>query len=131
MSAELITAALLNVAGVTGLVGTRVACAQLPQNTALPALVYDVVDDVPLLPINASAGPQLMQSRVQLTALAITLGECASVQAAVLAALNLKSGSIAGKTVVSVVEDFAGPRTHDDDASVWASPKDFIITWYR
>lgn len=131
MSAELITAELLNVAGVTALVGTRRAFAQLPPNSTMPALVYDVIGDVPILPINASAGPQLMRSRVQVTALALTLAECAQIQTAVLAAMNLKSATYAGKVVSGTVEDIAGPRTRDNELGVWESPKDFIIIWYR
>ena len=131
MSAELITAELLNVAGVTALVSTRIAFAQLPQNTAYPALVYDVIDDVPVLPINAAAGPQLMRSRVQVTALAKTLAECAAIQVAVLAAMNLKSATYAGKVVSGSYEDIAGPRSRDNELGVWESPKDFIFYWYR
>jgi hypothetical protein len=131
MSAELIAAELLNVAGVTALVGTRCAHAQLPDNTALPALVYDVIDDVPILPINASAGPQLMRSRVQVTALAATQPECAAIQAAVLVAMNLKSDIYAGKRLSGSYEDIAGPRRRDAEAGCWLSPKDFIFVWYR
>jgi hypothetical protein len=131
VSAELIAAELLNVAGVTALVGSRRAFAQLPDNTALPALVYDVIDDVPILPINASAGPQLMRSRVQVTAIAATLAECASIQAAVLAAMNLKSATYAGKVLSGSYEDIAGPRQRDAEAGCWLSPKDFIFVWYR
>ena len=72
MSAELIAASLLNVAGVTNLVGTRRALGVLPQNCAMPALVYSVVDTMPVVTLNAIVGPQLLQSRIQVTALATT-----------------------------------------------------------
>jgi len=46
MNAEIIIANLLNVTGITNLVGNRRALGQLPQNTVMPALVYNIIDGV-------------------------------------------------------------------------------------
>lgn len=131
MSAELITAALLNVSGVTSLVGTRRAVSQLPQGTAMPALVYESISTMPILKVNASFGAQLLSSRVQITALALDAAGVASVLSAVMSAMNLKSGTYASKTVVSSIRDIATGLAKDNDAGVWFGSQDFIIHWYE
>ena len=131
MSAELITAALLNVSGVTSLVGTRRAVSQLPQGTTMPALVYEAIDTMPVMMVNASFGAQLLMSRVQVTALADNAAGVDSVLAAVMAAMNLKSGTVASKTVVSVVRDMRTGIQKDNDAGIWYASQDFIFHWYE
>ena len=56
MSAELITAALLNVSGVTSLVGTRRAVSQLPQGSDMPALVYEAISTMPMMTVTRALG---------------------------------------------------------------------------
>ena len=131
MSAELIASELLNVAGVTALVSTRRAMGQLPQNSAMPAVVYDVVDPVPIITMNAASGPQLMRSRIQVTALASLPGGVDQVLTAVMTALNLKSGTYATKTVIAVVRDMRTQIIKDNDAGVWYASQDFIAHWYE
>lgn len=118
MSSELITAALLNVAGVTNLVGDRRAMAVLPQNCAMPALVYSTVSTTPILTMNARSGPQLLESRVQVTALALTPAGVEQILTAVMGAMNLKSGTYAGKSVARIVRDIKAPITRDNEANV-------------
>jgi branched-subunit amino acid transport protein len=131
MSAELITAALLNVAGVTNLVGDRRALAVLPQNCAMPALVYSTVSTTPILTMNALWGPQLLESRVQVTALALTPAGVEQILAAVMAAMNLKSGTYAGKSVARIVRDIKPPIARDNEANVWHGSQDFMAHWYE
>jgi hypothetical protein len=131
MSAELITAALLNVSGVTSLVGTRRAVSQLPQGTAMPALVYESISTMPVMTVNASFGAQLLTSRVQVTALAVNAAGVDSVLSAVMAAMNLKSGTYATKSVVSVVRDLRTGISKDNDAGIWYASQDFIIYFYE
>lgn len=131
MSAELITAALLNVSGVTSLVGTRRAVSQLPQGTAMPALVYESISTMPVMAVNASFGAQLLTSRVQVTALAVNAAGVDSVLSAVMAAMNLKSGTYATKSVVSVVRDLRTGISKDNDAGIWYASQDFIIYFYE
>lgn len=47
MNAELIIATLLSDASIVALVSTRRALAQLPQNSAYPAVVYNLIDGMP------------------------------------------------------------------------------------
>ncbi len=131
MSAELITAALLNVPGVTSLVGVRRAVSQLPQGTAMPALVYEAISTMPVMTVNASFGAQLLSSRVQITALAADAAGVAQVLAAAMAAMNLQSGTYAGKTVASSIRDIGTGLARDNDAGIWFGSQDFIITWYE
>ncbi len=131
MSIEQITAALLNVSGVTSIVGSRRAESQLPQGTAMPALVYEAVSSNPVITMNAASGPQLMISRVQVTALAQSPDGVRSILDAVMAALNLKSGTYAGKTVASVVRDIRTRVSKDNEAGVWYAGQDFMVHWYE
>lgn len=131
MSAELITAALLNVSGLTNLVGTRRALGVLPQNCAMPALVYSVVDTTPVVTMNAIAGPQLLQSRIQVTALATTPAGVEQILTAVMAAMNLKSGTYATKVVAWTIRDIKSPITRDNEAGLWYGAQDFVAHWYE
>ncbi len=131
MSAELITASLLNATGVSNLVGTRRALGVLPQNCAMPALVYSVVDTMPVVTMNAIAGPQLLQSRIQVTALAATPAGVEQILTAVMAAMNLKSGIYAGKSVAWTIRDIKAPITRDNEAGVWYGSQDFVAHWYE
>lgn len=131
MSVELITSALLNVSGVTALVGTRRAVSQLPQGSAMPALVYESISTMPVITVNASYGAQLLMSRVQVTALALNAAGVDSLLSAVMSAMNLMSGSYAGKNVVSVVRDMRTGTARDNDAGVWFASQDFMLHWYE
>lgn len=131
MSIELITSALLNVPGVTAIVGDRRALSQLPQGAQMPALVYEGISSTPQITMNAASGPQLMVSRVQITALALNPGDVATIHAAVMLAMNLKSGTYAGKTVASVVRDLKTQVTKDNEAGIWYGSQDFMVHWYE
>ncbi|MDO8694841.1 MAG: DUF3168 domain-containing protein [Sheuella sp.] len=131
MSAELITSALLNVSDVTSIVGTRRSVSQLPQGTSMPALVYESISTMPVMTVNASNGAQLLMSRVQVTALALNAAGVDSVLSAVMSAMNLKSGTYAGKCVVSAVRDIRTGLAKDNDAGVWFGTQDFMIHWYE
>lgn len=131
MSIEQITGALLNVSGVTSIVGARRAIAQLPQGTAMPAIVYDAVSTTPVITMNAASGPQLLVSRVQVTALAESSDGVLAILAAVMAAMNLKSGTYSGSVVAAVVRDLRTQITKDNEAGVWYASQDFMVHWYE
>ncbi len=131
MSAELIVASLLNVAGVTNLVGTRRALGVLPQNCAMPALVYSVVDTMPVVTMNAIVGPQLLQSRIQVTALATTPAGVEQILTAVMAAMNLRAGTYATTVVAWTLRDIKSPITRDNEAGLWYGSQDFVAHWYE
>lgn len=130
MSAATLAASLLGASGIVTLVGSRRALAQLPQGTAMPAVVYDI-DTSPVTPINAAAGPQLIRARMTVTALAATPGEVDSIRDTVRVAVNLTSGIVAGHRVVSVVRDIETNITRDNDAGVWIGSTDYVIHFYE
>jgi len=73
MNAEIIIASLLNQAAITALVGNRRAMTQLPQNSAMPALVYNVIDGVPEPNVAYNIGAQRAFARIQINPLGLTI----------------------------------------------------------
>lgn len=78
-------------AGVTALVAQRIYPVTLPQGVTLPAIRYQVVDDVPEL--SHSGGSNLAQVRVQLTV-------CATTYAGAEAVARALRGALHGKTIL-------------------------------
>lgn len=130
MSVEVVMRALLNVSGITSIVGANLAMIKLPQGAGYPALVWEPVSEVPEPPIDAEALGQMTRSRVQVTALARTAAAVVSLHAAVRSALEFSSGSIAGVQVVAVTREFAGPYDNDETAKVFSRPVDYMVLHY-
>jgi hypothetical protein len=131
MRPETVTRTLLNVPSITGIVGASLALAELPENSTYPAVVYNVVSDVPIPPINAQAGGTINQCRMQITALARALSDVKAILEAARLAMNWKSGNIGGVTVVSVIPAQYSPHGKDNEASVFYQSRDFVITYYE
>lgn len=132
MNPELIVAALINHVSITGLVGARRALGQLPQNSAMPALVYQVLNADPRPNLNYASGPQLAYSRIQFNPLALTIPEVKSIHSALRSVLDFKHNStVAGKLVVSCRFDLLGPMDKDNEAGIWTQPADYILAYYE
>lgn len=132
MNAEIIVANLLNVAGITDLVGNRRALGQLPQNSAMPALVYQVIDGVPEPNVAFQFGDQRAFARIQINPLALTIPELKSINAAVRAALDFKhQQTVAGKLIISCRFDTIREISRDLDSGVWTQPVDYILRYYE
>lgn len=132
MNPELIVASLLNHTSITALVGTRRALGQLPQNTAMPALVYQVVNADPRPNLDYSDGPQLAQARIQFNPLALTIPEVKAIHSALRSVLDFKHNStVAGKLVVSCRFSLLGPMDKDNEAGVWTQPADYLLAYYE
>lgn len=132
MNPELIVAAMLNVAGVTNLVGNRRAMGQLPQNTAFPALVYTIVDATPMPHLNYSVERQMARARIQINPIAKTIPEVKSILDAIRAAMDFKLQQVyATKTVISSRMELLGPIEKDDDLGVWTQSVDYMLMWYE
>lgn len=132
MNPELIIAAMLNTAGITALVSTRKAMSQLPQNTAFPALVYTVIDSVPLPHLHYSVERQMARARVQINPIAKTMAEVKSIHDQVRLAMDFKlQQTFAGKTVVSSRLDLFGPPEKDLDTGTWTQPADYLVSYYE
>lgn len=123
---------LLNVSGVTGAVasGVKLAMFALPESPVYPAVVYEAISGVPIEPINASAGGQLMQTRVQVTAISRVTEDIATIHAAIRAALEYKSGVYAGVRVVSIVRELVGPFSGDPQMRLFEQPVDYMVMFY-
>lgn len=132
MNPELIVASMLNVAGVTNLVGSRRAMGQLPQNTAFPALVYTIVDSTPMPHLNYSVERQMARARIQINPIAKTIPEVKSILDAIRAAMDFKLQQVyANKTVISSRMELLGPIEKDDDLGVWTQSVDYMLMWYE
>lgn len=132
MNPEIIIATLLGDSSITALVGNRRALLQLPQNSAYPAIVYNVVDGVPQPNVAYQNGPQRAFSRIQINPLAQTVAEIKSIHAAVRNVLDFKhQQTVAGKLVVSCRFDSLQPMDKDLDANIWTQAADYILTYYE
>ena len=132
MNPEPIIAAMLNTQGISALVGTRRAMTQLPQNTTFPALVYTVIDDIPLPNLRFSDVPQRAQARVQINPLAKTIAEVKAIHEQVRLAMDFKLQQIfAGKTVISSRLDIFGTPEKDLDTGIWTQSADYLMSYYE
>ena len=132
MNPEIIIAQFLKQQPVAALVGTRVALSQLPQNTAMPALVYQVISSNPRPVVAFQTGPQRAEARIQLNPLATSIKGVKDIHAALRTVLDFKHNqTIGGKTVVSCRFDSLGAMDKDNDAGVWTQPADYILMWYE
>ncbi len=123
---------MLNTQGISALVGTRRAMTQLPQNTAFPALVYTVIDDIPLPNLRFNVVPQRAQARVQINPLAKTIAEVKAIHEQVRLAMDFKLQQIfAGKTVISSRLDIFGTPEKDLDTGIWTQSADYLMSYYE
>jgi len=125
-----LAAALINQPAITALVGDRHALKQLPAGTAMPALVYSVID---VDPRDYIAGDGYEVMRLQINPLASNVGQVQQIHAAVHSALHgLSQITLAGHRVIAVRHDLTGPEDiTDDDAghTVWTWPRDYIVLY--
>lgn len=132
MYAEKALAALLKAhAPLTALVGDRIYPQDLPQGCALPALVVELVSDVPQATMDPTAGFNLNRARMQVTVLANSYPEQKDTLAAVVAACNFQRGVLAGVRVNSVQRAVTGPDMRDADRTqpVFHQSVDFLVTY--
>lgn len=132
MNAEIIIASLLNKTAITNLVGNRRALGQLPQNTAMPALVYNIIDGVPEPNVAYQVGNQRAFARIQINPLALTIPELKSIHAAVRGSIDFAhQQTVAGKLVISCRFDTIREMTRDIDSGIWTQPADYILRYYE
>lgn len=132
MNAELIIANMLNKTAVTNLVSTRRALGQLPQNTAMPALVYNIIDGVPEPNVAYQIGAQKAFARIQINPLALTIPDVKLIHAAVRSVLDFAhQQTVAGKLVISCRFDTIREMTRDIDSGIWTQPADYILRYYE
>lgn len=130
MYAESALHALLSAnAPLAALVGDRIYPHALPEGCVLPALVVELVSDVPQPTLDATAGYGLSQARMQVTGLAATYPGLKDLLAAVVSACNYQRGVLAGVRVNSIARALTGPDMADDDRTVFHQSIDFLVTY--
>lgn len=118
---------LANDSTVTGLVGTRIYPTVAPQDKGFPAIVYTRVSGVEPGQIDA-LGAALVQSRIQINAVADGFAVCASVLDAAWRAVRYQHGTIAGVQVVSIVRDIDGVDSFDAESNLYSQSMDVIVS---
>ena len=132
MNAEIIIANLLNVTGIINLVGSRRALGQLPQNTVMPALVYNIIDGVAEPNVAYQVGAQRAFARIHINPLALTIPELKSINQAVRTALDFKHHQVvAGKLIISCRFDTIREISRDIDSGIWTQSTDYILRYYE
>ena len=114
-------------AAVAALVGTKIYPGLIPQNTAMPAVTYELVSGVEILPINAQAGGVILRSRVQVSVLARTYTEVKNIQEAIRGALLFKSGLTAGVQVIAITRELIGSDERDDESGLYMQGVDYLL----
>lgn len=132
MNPEIIIATLLNTPAITNLVGNRRALGQLPQNSTFPALVYNVIDSVPVPNVAYQVGKQMARARIQFNPLAVNISDIKQIQAALRTVLDFKhQQTVATKLVVSCRLATIGDMEKDTDADIWTQSVDYILQYYE
>lgn len=131
MNPEIIVASLLNVSGITALVGAKISLNQMSPNAKPPALVYQIIDALPMPNLNFNESA-MARARVQINPLALSIPEVKTILSAVRTALDFKHQStVATKRVVSCRFDSLGPMDKDNETGIWTQSADFILQYYE
>jgi hypothetical protein len=132
MNPEIIVAALLADTSILSLIGTRSALSQLPQNTAVPAIVYDIVSSTPTPIVAYASSAQLATARIQFNVLAKDIPKVKEIHSALRTLLDFRHNSIvAGKRVMSCRLETLWPMEKDNEAGFWIQPADYMLRWYE
>lgn len=126
---KVIHSLLVNASAVAALVVDRVAPPPLPQGSVLPAIAVEHISSNELTTIDANAPFGLVQSRIQVTAIAATYVQQKSLIEEIRKACNYQRGLIAGVRVVSVLRAGVGPDDRDDDKQQFFQSIDFLVTF--
>jgi hypothetical protein len=112
-------------------VAARIYPSRVPQNTVMPALVYEYISGNEHPVIDASAGRQLIISRVQVNAMGKNYFDVKNTLEAVRIACLYKRGLIDGVQVVSIMRGGIGPDLRDDQLALYLQSIDFMVTHYE
>lgn len=132
MRAEKVIKALLEAApGVTALVGSRLYAVTRPELDPLPAVVWSVISDMPRPPFDATAGSEPCSARIQINCLGAGVAAVKALVEQVRLACHLQSGTVAGITVIAVLQDVAGPDSYDALVDTYQQSVDFVVHYLR
>lgn len=138
MRAEKVVHSLLSGhAALAALVSTRIYPHILPQDKTLPAVTYEHVSSVEPGTIDAASTYAVVQSRIQVTALAADSASasgyalCKSILDAARTALLYQSGTIASIYVASIIRDVVGPDQFDPEINAHMQSIDVVVTHFE
>lgn len=132
MNPEIIVDTLMKDATIVALVGSRTALSQLPQNTAVPAIVYDLVSSVPNPVVAYASSAQMATARIQFNVLAANIPKVKEIHNALRTLLDFRHNSIvSGKKIVSCRLEALWPMEKDNEAGIWIQPADYMLKWYE
>ena len=129
MTCETAVYSLLNVAGVTAIVGTRIYPIVLPVSVPTPAIVYELISSWRGGALDAYAATHLTHARVQVNLLSADHAVLLTMRAAVFAAMQFRRGALGGVTVHSVIPSGEGPDQYDPEMRLFLRPVDFTLTY--
>lgn len=112
---------------------------RMAENAPFPALVLETVSGQLVTPINATAGMQLLATRIQVNALARTVLQCKQLLDYARIALEFQSGvinaTLGGATVPVTVQgiwrEAIGPDLKDDELGVYVQSHDYVVMHFE
>lgn len=129
MTCEAAVYSLLNVAGVTAIVGTRIYPTAMPVGVSTPAIVYELISSWRPGALDAYATTHLTRARVQINLMSADHSVLLTLRSAVFNAMQFKRGVIGGVTVHSVLPSGEGPDQYDPEMRLFLRPVDFTLTY--
>lgn len=131
MNAELIILELLKKPEVAALTN-KVAVSQLPQNSTYPAMVLNIINNIPAPNLAGKKQIQTTKARAQINIVANNIQETKDISAAVRDVLDFVQDEIvAGKKVVSIRYAGCGPTDKDNEAGLWVCSHDYLLHYYE
>lgn len=128
MSAEHITAALLHAAPIVAIVDDRVALVELPQDVGYPAIVYNIVSDVPQPALCEPSASYI--ARVQVNPHAATVAGVLALHALIHQAMaSYARRIVAGHALNSCAFSGRGPWSKDDVTGMFTRAADFRLLY--
>lgn len=115
------------VAAVTNLVSNRIYADVLPDGTAKPAIVYQLISTVPFSSLNADTGK--FQSRVQFTLIADTKAQTIQLSEAMKTALQRFQGATDDVTVLDTKLENIFDQVYDLTTNQTARVADFLFIY--
>jgi len=105
----------------------NIAAGSLPLDTVLPAICVQEISLVQRRTASMTAGKVLATSRVQVTVIATSVSQQKAILDLVRSACPNTRGIVNTVSVDSILPDQDGPDMRDQDATIFAQSKDFIV----
>jgi hypothetical protein len=118
---------MLDLPALTALVGDRIAAGVIPQNMVLPAVSITEVSRTEPDTVARAGGP--VTARIQVTVHAKSYPQQKALLKAAKLGPGVRTGTIAGVAVRSVLADTVGPDLSDEAAGIFEQSRDYKVTY--